>query len=222
MGLCMHADLDTPTVSYCQRRITHLIAKQQQTPDSNVKQVPLIVRSLVTTCAVGHRRCVLCYLRFQNLAAWFSRISTPTNASEINSMFGITPVECRHQEKRWIRCQSDRQQLHSADCSDTNLQTDLQTTLPHVHPPLLCLTGYRKACLEHHPDKAMVGIVDVAERERIVEHFKLIQEAYETLSDPSKRREFDSVDEFDDSLPSECAPADFFKVCVHVCVCVLR
>ncbi|MEW5320503.1 MAG: hypothetical protein WDW38_011571 [Sanguina aurantia] len=72
--------------------------------------------------------------------------------------------------------------------------------------------GYRKACLEHHPDKAMVGIVDVAERERIVEHFKLIQEAYETLSDPSKRREFDSVDEFDDSLPSECAPADFFKV----------
>lgn len=67
--------------------------------------------------------------------------------------------------------------------------------------------------MEHHPDKAMVGIDCPKERERIEEHFKLVQEAYETLSDPSKRREFDSVDEFDDSLPTDCAPADFFKVC---------
>lgn len=32
------------------------------------------------------------------------------------------------------------------------------------------------------------------------------------LSDPAKRREYDSVDEFDDSLPQECRPEDFFKV----------
>jgi hypothetical protein len=31
------------------------------------------------------------------------------------------------------------------------------------------------------------------------------------LSDPAKRREYDSIDEFDDSLPSECASVDFFK-----------
>lgn len=39
-----------------------------------------------------------------------------------------------------------------------------------------------------------------------------VQEAYDNLSDPAKRREFDSVDEFDDSLPEACAAADFYKV----------
>lgn len=32
------------------------------------------------------------------------------------------------------------------------------------------------------------------------------------LSDPAKRREYDSTDEFDDTLPLDCKPADFFKV----------
>jgi hypothetical protein len=34
------------------------------------------------------------------------------------------------------------------------------------------------------------------------------------LSDPAKRREYDSTDEFDDTLPTSCAAADFFKVSV--------
>jgi hypothetical protein len=34
------------------------------------------------------------------------------------------------------------------------------------------------------------------------------------LSDPAKRREYDSVDEFDDTLPLDCKPTDFFKVCI--------
>ncbi|KAG2428866.1 hypothetical protein HYH02_014277 [Chlamydomonas schloesseri] len=72
--------------------------------------------------------------------------------------------------------------------------------------------AYRKVCLEAHPDKALVGITDEAEKERIQDHFKLIQDAYDTLSDKDKRREFDSTDEFDDSLPVQCDPKDFFKV----------
>ena len=42
-----------------------------------------------------------------------------------------------------------------------------------------------------------------------------MQEAYEHLSNPDKRREYDSIDEFDDSLPESCAPEDFYRVRSH-------
>ena len=32
------------------------------------------------------------------------------------------------------------------------------------------------------------------------------------LSDPAKRREYDSTDDFDDTLPLDCSTEDFFKV----------
>lgn len=72
--------------------------------------------------------------------------------------------------------------------------------------------AYRRTCLEAHPDKALAGIDDPEEKQRIEDKFKTIQEAYECLSDPAKRREYDSTDEFDDTLPTACDPADFFKV----------
>lgn len=72
--------------------------------------------------------------------------------------------------------------------------------------------AYRKVALEKHPDKAGACVAEAAQKFKIEEEFKHIQEAYETLSDPAKRREFDSTDTFDDSLPSDCAPEDFFKV----------
>ena len=75
--------------------------------------------------------------------------------------------------------------------------------------------AYKRKALECHPDKAM-ATQDESERERVEAHFLLVQEAQEHLSDPVKRREFDSIDEFDDSLPESCAPEDFFKARRHM------
>ncbi|KAL4570368.1 hypothetical protein LXL04_026020 [Taraxacum kok-saghyz] len=79
--------------------------------------------------------------------------------------------------------------------------------------------SYRETALKHHPDKqAALLLIEETEsakqtkKDEIENHFKAIQEAYEVLMDPVKRRIFDSTDEFDDEIPSDCAPQDFFKV----------
>lgn len=79
--------------------------------------------------------------------------------------------------------------------------------------------SYREAALKHHPDKLAALLLaeetedaKQAKKDEIENHFKLIQEAYEVLIDPIKRRIYDSSDEFDDEVPTDCAPQDFFKV----------
>ncbi|KAJ0427699.1 putative transcription factor MYB-HB-like family [Helianthus annuus] len=79
--------------------------------------------------------------------------------------------------------------------------------------------SYREVALKHHPDKqASLLLLEETEagkqskKDEIENHFKAIQEAYEVLIDPVKRRVFDSTDEFDDEIPTDCGPQDFFKV----------
>jgi DnaJ family protein C protein 2 len=58
--------------------------------------------------------------------------------------------------------------------------------------------AYRKQVLIHHPDKKGGEVADEDD-----EMFKSLTRAHDTLSDPRKRREFDSTEPFDDSIPSE-------------------
>ncbi|XP_065879783.1 uncharacterized protein [Euphorbia lathyris] len=79
--------------------------------------------------------------------------------------------------------------------------------------------AYREVALKYHPDKQAAILLaeeteaaKQAKKDEIESHFKSIQESYEVLIDPLKRRIYDSTDEFDDEIPTDCAPQDFFKV----------
>lgn len=68
--------------------------------------------------------------------------------------------------------------------------------------------AYRLKVLKHHPDKH----AQAQSGQKKDSYFKCIQKAYEWLTDPVQRRQFDSVDpDFDDSVPS-AASKNFFEV----------
>ena len=61
--------------------------------------------------------------------------------------------------------------------------------------------AYRKAVLLYHPDKQVVVTEDGHQDDQTI--FLKIQHAFDTLSDESKRRAYDSQLDFDESIPSE-------------------
>ncbi|CAE8647965.1 unnamed protein product [Polarella glacialis] len=71
--------------------------------------------------------------------------------------------------------------------------------------------AYRQMALTCHPDKQ--AQLEPAEQKKVAERFVMIQEAYELLSDPAKRMQYDSGLDFDDSLPKfKEGKQDFFEV----------
>ncbi|OLY78300.1 Zuotin [Smittium mucronatum] len=71
---------------------------------------------------------------------------------------------------------------------------------------------HRKKVLKHHPDKKIAAAGGVL-NPQFDEYYKCIQKAYETLIDPVRRRQFDSVDPgFEDFEPVTVNKKDFFKV----------
>ncbi|KAI8909192.1 hypothetical protein EDD86DRAFT_207129 [Gorgonomyces haynaldii] len=66
--------------------------------------------------------------------------------------------------------------------------------------------AYRRKVLKHHPDKkAAEGGTDA--------FFKCIQKAWDIMSNPKKRRQWDSIDpEISDSVPKATLQGDFFKI----------
>ncbi len=68
----------------------------------------------------------------------------------------------------------------------------------------------RKLLLKYHPDKKS-GTAAVAESDSL---FLSIQKAYDTLSDETKRRSYDSQFDFDERIPSGNETTDFYEVTV--------
>lgn len=69
--------------------------------------------------------------------------------------------------------------------------------------------AYRKLVLVHHPDK----MTDPTEDQK--NHFLLIQEAFDIISDPVKKRRYESTIKFDDTIPSDLRKGyadNFFEV----------
>uniref|UniRef100_A0A7S1XFF0 DnaJ homolog subfamily C member 2 n=1 Tax=Compsopogon caeruleus TaxID=31354 RepID=A0A7S1XFF0_9RHOD len=79
--------------------------------------------------------------------------------------------------------------------------------------------AFRKMSLVYHPDKIAQTSksLEEVEEDDVEERFKMIKKAYDILSDRKKRASYDSVDDFDDSIPSEKAmagrePDEFYRI----------
>lgn len=61
--------------------------------------------------------------------------------------------------------------------------------------------SFRRISLLYHPDK--IAHLGEEARQNSEDHFKAVMKAYDILSDKKKRAAYDSIDDVDDSIPSE-------------------
>lgn len=73
--------------------------------------------------------------------------------------------------------------------------------------------SFRRISLTYHPDK--IAHLGEKAREDSEAHFKAVMKAYDILSDKKKRAAYDSIDDVDDSIPTErdatASPARFYE-----------
>lgn len=74
--------------------------------------------------------------------------------------------------------------------------------IPMYSTPEQIKRAYHKSCLKYHPDKTGRGEED--------EVFLLVKTAFDTLSDLTKRRSYDSTVDFDESIPRGGESEDIF------------
>ena len=67
-----------------------------------------------------------------------------------------------------------------------------------------------------HPDKCGIAQASEEDKEKLEKRFKDLQTAFEVLTDPKKRREYDSVDAPRTKLPKKLAEdgSDWFEKCI--------
>ncbi|KAJ3023095.1 hypothetical protein HKX48_004211 [Thoreauomyces humboldtii] len=170
--------------------------------------------------------------------AWDSNKEHVVHANSLSALLsqGIEPVGhefmnvCRrHRHKRSMSEDAGLEQaLEDADSEDVSLEEDEQESPKLLrsdplkwkeqdHYAVLGLSklrwaandddikrAYRRKVLKHHPDKNPDGSDSF---------FKCVQKAWEIMSEPVKRRQWDSCDpKFDDSIPSVKAKGDFFDL----------
>lgn len=110
------------------------------------------------------------------------------------------PVEEEKKKKEY-----DLLTMSETKLEKLNYYQVLQRNLPMHASSEDIRKAYHKACLKYHPDKTGRGEED--------EVFLLVKAAFDTLSDPTKRRSYDSTVDFDEKIPPEgVEEADFYTV----------
>lgn len=141
---------------------------------------------------------ILAWLRSQfdkRLLKWESQLPTPQEIdgdSDLVYLRALDPVEWKDQDHyQVIGLQHLRERATEEDIKK----------------------AYRLRVLRHHPDKRQAAGETINPEG---DYFACIVKAYEILSNPLKRRAYDSVDPlFDDYTPNKTAvksPEDFFSV----------